>query len=814
MIYTQTVHIGCKTVTMGYELICFRTIRRIVCILLQLEDATMPVGNGGAVLNSFRLRLALVVFLLLVPVLVLVLWSEETYRSQLIEDARGDALALTQSLANVYRQYIDNGHLLLNLLSQLPIIRNKDVDACNTLFASLLGQYDVYNGIFVVDTSTGLGLCSGRPYVEPVDNSGFDWYQKALNTRDFVLSDYRIGPQTGEPIVTLAHPVLDDEGQITAVVAASLSLRWLNNFVDMTVLPSNASLILTDAQGVMLVRYPERTDLVGQPLPLESVRSAALANAQGTIQGPGLDGTPRVYGYTTVSPEYGNLHVIVGIPESIILADADRSRAQSIVILGVITLFGVAGAWVSATLLIRPIDDLKNAIRRMASGELSSRTNLKADTIELQQLLLAFNEMAATVENRMGAQVEQLSAANAERAKLLEAERQARQEAETLAENLARLQAVTEALSQAVHAEDVTRITIDETVAMFGAKTGNFHFYNEAEQMFELGYSTSQLPNELLEHWRRFPADTAFPVTDAVRKKETIWFSSTQEIEAQYPAMAQFSTLSPGASAVLPIVVAERVLGAVSLTFSEPRTFDEDEIVLAQSIVYQCAQALERARLAEEAEAEATMRERQRLARDLHDAVSQTLYSAAVIAESIPRLWEREPNKALSLLEQVHTLNKAAGAEMRVLLWELRPEVLEKATPEELFTQLVTSMKGRKEMAVSLDLEADSSEPLPAPVRITFYRIAQEAVNNVIKHSQARDVRISLSLSPQEAELRISDDGRGFDEKRATAGMGLSNMRERAESIGATIAVTSAEGEGTTIEVRWQRKPDTDEARV
>lgn len=757
--------------------------------------------------NSFRLRLALVVFFLFVPVLLLVLWVEESHRNQLYQDAQRDALTLTQSLANNYRQYIDNGHQLLILLSQLPIIQSKNAEACNTLLASLSQEYKVYSGLFVVDTSTGIGFCSSNPYSGAFDNNPSDWYQEVLKKRDFVLSEYRIGPLTGRPVLTMGHPVFNEQGQLVAVVAASLSLNWLNTFIETTALPPDASLTLTDSQGVVLVRYPERTDLVGQPLPLEAVRSAILANERGTIQARGIDDIPRIFGYTTVAPEYGSLHTIVGIPESVILADADRVRAQSIVILGLITLFGATGAWISGTVLIRPIHDLKEAIRRMASGELSSRTNLRVDIIELQQLLSAFNEMAAAVEHRMAAQVEKLSAANAERAKLLEAERQAREEAEALAENLTRLQAVTEALSQAVHVEDVARITIEQTVAVFGAKTGNFHLYHEAEQMFELGYSTTQLSDDIVANWRRFPADPAFPVTDVVRRKDAIWFASAREVETQYPVMAQFSAISPGASAVLPIMVAERVLGAVSLTFAEPRTFDKDEIALAQSIVYQCAQALERVRLAEEAEVEATVRERQRLARDLHDAVSQTLYSATVIAESIPRLWERDPEKALSLLEQVHTLNKAASAEMRVLLWELRPEVLEKATLEELFTQLVNTMKGRKEMAVSLDLQVNAGDTLPAHVRITFYRIAQEAVNNIIKHSHAKQVRISLIASAGAVELCVSDNGKGFDEKLTTAGMGLGNMRERAEAIGATVNITSSEGNGTQVVARWGRKP-------
>ncbi|MBI5670586.1 MAG: GAF domain-containing protein [Chloroflexi bacterium] len=744
--------------------------------------------------------------------MVLVLWIAESHRSQLLEDAQGDALALALAVSAEYRQYIDRAHQLLTLLSHLPIIRSKNMDACNTLLAGLLEEYSVYNGIFVVDADTGIGLCSARPYVQPVDNGQFAWYQEVLAKRDFVISEYRIGPQTGDPILTMGLPVYDDAGQLTAVVATSLSLRWLNEFVQDNVLPPNSSLTITDAQGTVLVRYPERTELVGQPFPVVAVRNAMLANPQGMVRAPGIDAAPRIFAYTRIDSGSGSIYAIAGIPEAVIFADAERVRVQSLIVLAVMIVIGVAGAWLSGTVLVRPIHDLNRAIRGITSGQPDFRAALKADTVELQGLLAAFNEMAATIEQRMNNQIRRLSAANAERDELFQAERQTRQEVEKLAENLAQLQAVTEMLGQAVSVNEVTRITIEQAINVLGAKTGSFHLYDEAEQMFELRYTTSSQPKEALAKWQRYPADPAFPITSVVRQKRALWCASAQDLEQQYPAMAEFSDRNPGASAILPVVVGERALGAVGLTFAEPRTFSDDEKALALSIVHQCAQALDRVRLAEQAEAAAAVRERQRLARDLHDAVSQTLYSATIIAESIPRLWQSNPQRALALLEQVHTLNRAAGAEMRVLLWELRPEALEKATLQELLTQLALTAMGRKEVQVSLDLQLDPQERLPAPVHVTFYRIAQEALNNVIKHAQAQQVIVSVKASTEDIVLCIEDDGKGFDAEAEAAGMGLGNMRERADSIGASLAVTSTVGKGTRVVVRWLRQSDPDAA--
>jgi signal transduction histidine kinase len=213
----------------------------------------------------------------------------------------------------------------------------------------------------------------------------------------------------------------------------------------------------------------------------------------------------------------------------------------------------------------------------------------------------------------------------------------------------------------------------------------------------------------------------------------------------------------------------------------------------------------ERARLYAKGQAMGIAQERQRLARDLHDAVSQTLYSATVIAESLPRLWERDPERTPELLEQLLLLNKGAMAELRVMLWELRPEAFEKTTLEELFHQLVDAFRGRTKIHFELTVVMGNADPLPDPVRIAFYRVAQEALANVVKHSQAQHATVVLASLPEQLELTITDDGKGFDAKRTSAGLGMGTMRERAAGIKAIYTLTSTEGQGTQVTLVWRR---------
>ena len=195
--------------------------------------------------------------------------------------------------------------------------------------------------------------------------------------------------------------------------------------------------------------------------------------------------------------------------------------------------------------------------------------------------------------------------------------------------------------------------------------------------------------------------------------------------------------------------------------------------------------------------------ERIRLARDLHDAVSQTLFSTSLIAEVLPRLWERNKEEGLQKLEEVRQLTRGALAEMRTLLFELRPAALADAELSDLLRQLSESVIGRARVPVTLEVEGTCA--IPTDVKIAFYRIAQEALNNIAKHSGASRAQITLHCEPHQVSMQIIDNGHGFDMNQTAPGsFGLGNMNERANHIGAKLQIESKIGEGTEISVTWQ----------
>ncbi|NLS80084.1 MAG: sensor histidine kinase [Chloroflexi bacterium] len=199
----------------------------------------------------------------------------------------------------------------------------------------------------------------------------------------------------------------------------------------------------------------------------------------------------------------------------------------------------------------------------------------------------------------------------------------------------------------------------------------------------------------------------------------------------------------------------------------------------------------------------ATAAERNRLARELHDAVTQTLFSANLIADVIPRIWQRSPEEGLRNLEELRQLTRGALAEMRTMLLEMRPEALERAELKSLLTQLADAFIGRVRVPLSLAIYGDCDLTLEA--KLVFYRVAQEALNNIAKHSGARQVEIRLECQPEQMSLYIKDDGLGFEPDAVQPGhLGLSIMRERAGSIGACLKVDSRVGQGTTVTLDWR----------
>jgi PAS domain S-box-containing protein len=246
-----------------------------------------------------------------------------------------------------------------------------------------------------------------------------------------------------------------------------------------------------------------------------------------------------------------------------------------------------------------------------------------------------------------------------------------------------------------------------------------------------------------------------------------------------------------------------RVIGYMVCVQRQPQPLTVTRAAALQAFAYQLTTAIGNARVFLGAQELAALKERQQFARDLHDAVSQTLFTASLMIETLARLVPDGSPLAMPMLTDIQRLIRGAQAEMRSLLLELRPANLETTPLKRLFAQLIDAVRGRKHIEITLDFE-DEPE-LPFEVRVVIYRIVQEALNNVSRHAHAEHAWIGVDGGPGTIWVRVRDDGGGFtfDPERPTAGLGLQMMRERADEISAQLSITSAPGEGTCIEVRW-----------
>lgn len=201
--------------------------------------------------------------------------------------------------------------------------------------------------------------------------------------------------------------------------------------------------------------------------------------------------------------------------------------------------------------------------------------------------------------------------------------------------------------------------------------------------------------------------------------------------------------------------------------------------------------------VAQQAAEEATATERSRLARELHDAVSQTLFSTSLIAEVLPILWERDQDEARRRLQEIRQLTRGALAEMRMLLMELRPSALVNTELDELLPTLCEAVSSRTLIPIAVHV---SRCELAVEPKLALYRITQEALNNLGKHSGASRAEVTLSFPSRQVELRITDNGRGFDVTSIPENcLGIRIMRERAQAVGATFEIRSQSGKGTEV---------------
>lgn len=253
----------------------------------------------------------------------------------------------------------------------------------------------------------------------------------------------------------------------------------------------------------------------------------------------------------------------------------------------------------------------------------------------------------------------------------------------------------------------------------------------------------------------------------------------------------------------VPMLLGDQVTGILSVqNLDEENAFGESDIRLLETFASSMSIALENARLYEQARRLAVLDERQRLARELHDSVTQSLYGISLYAQAATgNLQANQIEQAKQYLDDIQNTAQESLADMRLLIYELRPPILEKEGLISALQQRLNSVEDRARIKSSI--QTNLTGRLPAQVEECLYQIAREALNNIIKHAHARTISIHILREADSVSMEIADDGIGFDPEtsRRQGSLGLVNMQERAQSQGWILAIESSPGNGTRIKV-------------
>jgi nitrate/nitrite-specific signal transduction histidine kinase len=648
----------------------------------------------------------------------------------------------------------------------------------------LLATFD--GGLIVLDT-TGMVVAASP---ERAGDVKANWVDTPLFKQMTFLSRARpvfsdllpLGPQ-GELVLACAVPITTARDQFQGILAGLIRMQPEpeNAFYRMIAhnrLEARGTAYLLDGNGRVI--YHSQPENIGVDYSSRDIVRQALAGKTGSLRTVDEDGEAVVASYAPVSNRWG---LVTQESWATLTSQSQKYRYFLLIllVLGVVTPAIVVTQGVRR--MLKPITDLTQAAQEVAGGQFG-RTIDAPTGDEIEDLAEQFNRMSLQLQE---------SYTNLE------------QRVADRTRELATLNTIASVTNQSLDLQKTLESALEETRKCMAMDVGIVYLKEEGA-MLSLAVAAGFSP-DFVDRYRQLPLEGTAAGQAAMTRRP-----ATRQIKDYSPGELRRALEREALAMVvsIPLQIKEQVLGVMNLCSRTPRELKAEEVDMLASIGKQVGVAIENAQLYEQAENTAAQAERNRLARELHDAVSQTLFSASLIAEVLPKLWERDAELGRRNLDDLRLLTRGALAEMRSLLVELRPAALIETDLSSLMRQLSESVTGRTRLPVKLDLHLEAE--LPDEVKVAFYRIAQEGLNNVIKHAEAQTVELALCTRPGEAELTIKDDGRGFDPEQLLPGhFGLAILRERAEAIGAHLVIESRPGAGTILTLRWRSAVEVEE---
>lgn len=353
---------------------------------------------------SLRARLILLGILTLLPAFGFIVHSTLEQRQQAMERAREEASRLLKLAALEQQHMIYSVQQQLITLAQLPIVRDPTLTKqCNNTFAVLRQQHHYFGNIGVIGRDGWL-RCSATPAASPIYLGDRDYFNAAITSGNFSVSDYQIGRVIKKSVVAFGLPVLDERGEIQGVVFVSVDvLEWFKDMVANNPLPQGASLMLVNDHGTIFARHPDPEIWMGKTLPDSPVIKAVLARGNAdSLDEIGLDGVRRLHVFVPIkTSSNGRAYLVTGIPTAELFTEVNRNFLAALIGVSLIATLVASIAWFGGSrFILSPIHALTNAAKKLGAGDLKARTGLPHAGDELGGLAQAFDTMADTLEQR------------------------------------------------------------------------------------------------------------------------------------------------------------------------------------------------------------------------------------------------------------------------------------------------------------------------------------------------------------------------------------------------------------------------------
>ncbi len=665
----------------------------------------------------------------------------------------------------------------LNSLARASDIYTGTPEARSAALAKASNQLMAFDGGAVILDEFGkiVAATPNRQSLLEQDWSNHGFFRQILRGAAASYSDIIPTGQNHWQFLAIGVPILDSQGEFQGTLAglfevgAGSTSAFYGGIVKLR-LGEDGSTFLVDSTGRVI--YHPDANLIGTDLHGSADVARVLAGQAGYLRTRNNRGVDIL---ATFAPVPGTSWGLVSEESWSSLLASSRGYGRFLVLLLGMGIFVPTLLVVFAvTRITDPVVRLIAAAKDIAGGKYGEQISIRTGD-ELQELGEQFNQMSTELQQSYAQLEERVQARTKE---------------------LATLNATAAVASRSLNLKEILEDSLDKVLEVLGMDAGGAYSLEGSTLVLVAQRNRSE---EFIRRASPRPLKGSVVEAAAAAARPLVWSIET------FPELRLKHLLEQeGMTQVIcvPLMAKRELVGAFTLGAYQKKEITPEVLSLVGAIGQQIGVAVENAHLYQQAETAAATAERTRLARELHDAVTQTLFSAGLIAEVLPDLWQKDEMEGRRRLNELRQLTRGALAEMRTLLVELRPNALAQIPLADLVRQLCESLVGRARLPIEVSVEGERK--LPPDVQIGLYRITQESLNNVAKHSKATQAVVTLRLKDT-VRLSIADDGCGFDAEHVPPDhLGLKIMRERAEAIGAKLTIHSEPGEGTQVAVIWK----------